>query len=74
MKKFIKLTNLKDSESIYINVEAIGHLYEVKEKIQYGRVEIEKHTVVGSTCHNNGGFKVKETAKQIFELIEKIEK
>jgi len=74
MKKFIKLTNLKDSESIYINVEVIGHIYDVNEKIQHGRVEVEKHTVVGSTCHNNGGFKVKETTKQIFKLIEDIQK
>jgi hypothetical protein len=74
MTKFIKLTNLKDSESIYINVEFIGHIYDVKEEIQYGRVEVERHTVVGSTCHNNGGFKVKETTKQIFKLIEDIRK
>jgi hypothetical protein len=74
MTKFIKVTNLKDSESIYINIEVIGHIYDVKEKIQYGRVEVEGHTVVGSTCHNNGGFKVKETTKQIFKLIEDIQK
>jgi len=48
MTKFIKVTNLKDSESIYINIEVIGHIYDVKEKIEYGRVEVEGHTVVGS--------------------------
>ena len=63
--KLIKLTSINNTGDIYINVEHIGHMYEVKEKISYGRVEVEKHTVIGTVTHNNGGFKVKETVKLI---------
>ena len=70
---FIKLTNLQDKSTIFINPAFIGHIYEVAEKHQYGRIEQKgAHTVVGATTHNNGGFKVTETAKQIFEKIESL--
>ena len=72
--KMIKVTSLKDSKPLFINPDFIGHLYKVPEKRSYGSVDELEHTTVGVTTHNNGGFKVKETAKQIFELIEKIEK
>jgi hypothetical protein len=65
----IKLTSFKDNCSISINVEHIGHLYEVPDKMQYGRINEPKHTVVGVLTHNNGGFRVKETIKQIEKLI-----
>jgi hypothetical protein len=74
MKGFIKLTNLKDKETIYINVDCIGHIYAVKEKLEYGHVEKEAHTVVGVTTHNNGGFQVIETPEQIFTMLEKLNK
>ena len=70
MKGFIKLTNLKDATIIYINVDYIGHIYAVKEKLEYGRVEKEAHTVVGVTTHNNGGFQVIETPNEIFIMLE----
>jgi len=63
--KLIKLTSINNTGDIYVNIEHIGHMYEVKEKISYGRVEVEAHTVVGTVTHNNGGFKVKETVKLI---------
>ena len=68
--RIIELTSLNSSDTIYINVECIGHFYEVKAKLNYGRVEKQAHTRVGTTTHNNGGFEVKETVKQIKKLIE----
>jgi hypothetical protein len=70
MKGFIKLTNLKDKQPIYINVDCIGHVYTEKPKIEHGRVEKEAHTVVGVTTHNNGGFQVIETPNEIFIMLE----
>ena len=63
--KLIKLTSANGTGDIYINVEYIGHMYEVKDKVEYGKVTVERHTVVGVVTHNNGGFKVKETVKLI---------
>jgi len=71
MKGFIKLTNLKDKQQIYVNVDCIGHVYTEKPKIEHGRVEKEAHTVVGVTTHNNGGFKVIETPNEIFSMLDK---
>jgi len=71
MKRFIKLTNLKDKQPIYVNVDCIGHVYTEKPKIEHGRVEKEAHTVVGVTTHNNGGFQVIETLNEIFIMLEK---
>jgi hypothetical protein len=69
---FIKLTNLQDKSTIFVNPAFIGHLFEEPEKKHCGRVERDAHTVVGITTHNNGGFRVTETAKQIFDKIEKL--
>ena len=68
--RIIELTSLNDGDTIYINVECIGHFYAVKEKSNYSRVEKKAHTRVGTTTHNNGGFEVKETVKQIIKLLE----
>jgi hypothetical protein len=68
--RIIELTSLNDGGTIYINIECIGHFYEVKEKSTYGKVDKKTHTRVGTTTHNNGGFEVKETPKQIMKLIE----
>jgi hypothetical protein len=65
----IKLTSLNHNSPIYINVDCIGHFIEVEEKLGYGRVVTEKHTRIGVTTHNNGGFEVKESAEVIFYLI-----
>jgi hypothetical protein len=70
--KIIKLTSLSEKTPIYINVECIGHFYEVKETSSYGSIDKEKHTTVGVTTHNNGGFKVIESVDQIIKLISKI--
>jgi hypothetical protein len=68
--RLIKLTSLQDKQPIYINVDTIGHFYEVKEEIKYGRVEKAKHTRVGVLTHNNGGFSVIEDVNKILKLIE----
>jgi hypothetical protein len=70
--RFIKVTSLSNKESIYVNVEEIGHFYRVKEEIKYGRVEKEKHTKMGVTTHNNGGFMIVETPEKILELIRNV--
>ena len=69
--KMIKLTSIEDSKPIFINPDFIGHLYEVAEKISYGSVDKPKHTRVGVTTHNNGGFSVIESVEQILKRIEK---
>jgi len=66
--KIIKLTSV-DKSSIYINVEHIGHFYEVKPKMEYGRLKEEKHTRIGVITHNNGGFKITESVEKILKLI-----
>lgn len=68
--KLIKLTSSNNTGDIYINVEYIGHMYEVKETVEYGRVEVEAYTVIGVLTHNNGGFKVKETVKLIVKAAQ----
>jgi hypothetical protein len=69
--RFVKLTNITDNKPVYINIECIGHFYQVPAKKEYGR-EIEKaHTRVGVATHNNGGFKIAEDIEQILKLIEK---
>jgi hypothetical protein len=66
--KIIKLTSV-DKSAIYINVEHIGHFYEIADKIEYGRVTEAKHTRVGVTTHNNGGFKVIESVDKIIKIL-----
>lgn len=58
MKGFIKLTTVAGNE-IRMNINQIGHYYNSSEKT----------TIVGITTHNNGGFKVTQTAQEIDELI-----
>jgi hypothetical protein len=68
--KLIKLTSLRNSEDIYINIGCIGHMYEVAETKSYGSIDKPKHTKIGVITHNNGGFEVKETVKEITRIIE----
>jgi len=65
--KLIKLTSFNTKLPIYINVEMIGSLNEVEEK-EYTRVT-KNYTSVGHLTHNNGGFRVIESVKEIVELI-----
>ena len=67
MFKTIKVTTLSNKKSIYINIDMIGHLYEVEEK-DFNR-EPKKYTVIGTTRHNNGGFKVIESIQEVFNRI-----
>lgn len=72
--KIIKLTSPKNNSFIYVNINEIGHFYEVKECQMWhqGEPTTKKHTVIGVTTHNNGGFKVKETPEEIIEKIKMI--
>ena len=74
MKKFILVHGYRKDDEIYINVDHIGSIYWVPQRIAYGRVEEESHTVIGVTTHNNGGFRVKETPKEIFKMLDKLDK
>ena len=65
--KLIKLTSFNTKMPIYINVEMIGSLSEVEEK-DFNR-EPKKYTSVGHLTHNNGGFKVTESIKEIAKKI-----
>jgi hypothetical protein len=65
--RLIKLTPFHTKTPIYINVDMIGHLSEVEET-EYTRVT-KKYTSVGHLTHNNGGFRVIESIKEIFDLI-----
>jgi hypothetical protein len=69
--KLIKLTSFSDNNSIYININEIGHMYEEKipkMNCKGGGFEIEKFTTVGVKTHNYG-FSVKETPEEIIEKI-----
>jgi len=66
--KLIKLTNHKDSKPIYINIETIGYVY---QQVDRNYSLTETYTVVGTTTHNNGGFKIAESVEQVLKLIEK---
>lgn len=68
--RLVKLTSL-DGNHIYVNIEHIGHICQVFEDSEYGRVKTQAHTRVGVTTHNNGGFKVAEDIEQILKLIDK---
>ena len=65
--KLIKLTSFNSKTPIYINVEMIGSLNEVEER-DFNR-EPKKYTVIGTTTHNNGGFKVIESIQEVFNRI-----
>jgi len=65
--KIIALTSNVDGKIVYINIDTIGHIYDVEKKERYG--EDKKYTKVGTTTHNNGGFEVKENAKTILKMI-----
>lgn len=69
--KLIKLTSASDKKPVYINIECIGHIYEVPDKLVYNSIGKKAHTRVGVTTHNNGGFEIVENISQIVKLIEK---
>ncbi len=64
----IKVTSLNE-DPIYINVDKIGHFYEVEENRFKGKLIKPKYTKIGVTTHNNGGFEVKETISELAKLI-----
>ena len=71
--KFIKLTSALDKKTVFINPTFIGHL-SVGETRSYGPADKKPpHTVVGTTCHNNGGFKVTESIDEIMKMIKELE-
>lgn len=68
MAKFIELESLSNGDSIIINVNHIGHFYEIEAK-ESDFFPQPHHTKVGVTTHNNGGFEVVETIQEILKLI-----
>ena len=68
MKKFIELTSL-DGGKLYISIDHIGSISEKEEATYNYGTNKEKWTNVGVTTHNNGGFRVKESAQEILNLI-----
>ena len=68
--KFITLTSIEGGQ-IVVNVEHIGHLYPITQKVEYSRITRKAYTSLGVTTHNNGGFRVTETVDEILELINK---
>ena len=56
MKNFIEVTSATSGDKIFINVDHIGHFY------HSGKDNLTK---IGVTTHNNGGFPVIETPKEI---------
>ena len=69
--RFVKLTSITDNKPVYINIEQIGHFYQVPAHMEYGREKEPAYTRVGVATHNNGGFKIAEDIEQILELIVK---
>ena len=66
--RLIKVTSSINNRTMYLNVDMIGDIIDVEDHVEYGKVK-PRYTKVGHLTHNNGGFNVKETAKQIFKLI-----
>jgi hypothetical protein len=56
--KFIALTALHNKQTIYLNVDMIGDLWQG-----------EGFSSVGHLTHNNGGFKVTQDVEEILDLI-----
>ena len=65
----IKVTSMHTKTHIYINVDMIGHMYEVEADINLGATTVPKHTVIGAITHGNGGFKVLESLEEIAKRI-----
>ena len=65
--KLIKLTSFQTKKPIFLNIEMIGSISDVEE-IEYNRVT-KKYTNIGVVTHNNGGFKVTESVKEIAQQI-----
>jgi hypothetical protein len=65
--KIIALISHVDGKLVYINIDTIGHIYDVVKTEKYKEDEV--FTTVGTTTHNNGGFRVKENAKTILKMI-----
>lgn len=68
--KIIELTNYNNNEAIYINIDYIGDFLEVTDTLNGRKTNV--YTRVGVLTHNNGGFRVKETPKEIMVKLSKI--
>lgn len=66
--KLIKLT-LLNKQPVHININHIGHFFEVPEQRRGSELVERKYTSVGETTHNNGGFNVVESCEEIIDLI-----
>lgn len=69
MKKFIKLHSFADKKPIYVNMDLLGHFYEVPEDTDRYNRKVGGFTRVGVVTHNNGSFEVVESVTKIVSLI-----
>ena len=67
--KFIKLTSFIDNKPIFINPETIGHIFEATDMNRAAVNKPSIYTSVGTTCHNNGGFRIVESPDEILKMV-----
>ena len=68
--KLIQVTSAKKIEPIYINIDMIGHINSYTETGNYsGEIKGRVVTNIGVTTHNNGGFYVIETVREVIQKI-----
>jgi len=58
MKRFIDVINYNDGDVLTLSVDGIQGIYADKEG-----------TIINHSGHNNGGYIIKETRKEVLELI-----
>ena len=68
--KIIKLTSTTDSKPVYINIECIGHFYQVPAKKEYGK-EVEDFRVVDYEAISMLNVSATQELYKRLELLEK---
>ena len=68
--KFITLTSASTNTPIHINVDHIGHVHGIKAEYHGAHLMKDACTSIGVTTHNNGGFRVTESDKEVMKLIQ----
>ena len=59
--RFIKLTSSHNKETIYINIDMIGDIWQG-----------DGFSSIGHLTHNNGGFKVTQDVEEILDLMNEV--
>jgi hypothetical protein len=70
--KFIKLTSIVNNKPVFINPATIGHLFETTNTNHAAFRKPPIYTSVGTTCQNNGEFKVTESIDEILKMIKEL--